>query len=172
MKKLVAITGSLRKESANTAILRSLAERAPDGVCIEVIDISAVPLFNEDLESNPPQAVVDLCNAVSMSDGVVFASPEYNHSTSGVLKNLIDWLSRPYRRSPLLGRKTLVITSSPAFTGGVRSHAQLSYSLHGIGAIAVEYPEIVVPRVHEKVEEGKFVCRDTLDFISEALTRF
>lgn len=172
MKKIVGISGSLRRGSANTAILRTLAEQPPAGVQIEVLDIAAVPLFNEDLEGNLPRSVVDLRAAVETADGVIFASPEYNHGTSGVLKNLIDWLSRPSGKSVLLHKKTLLLSASPAFTGGVRSQAQLSYSLQGIGAIALDYPEIVIPRVQTKVEDGRLIDSDTLAFIQEAIKRF
>jgi len=172
MKKLVGISGSLRQHSANTAILRALAEQAPAGVQVEVLDVTAVPLFNEDLEGSLPNAVVQLREAVASSDGVIFASPEYNHGTSGVLKNLVDWLSRPSGKSVLRGKKTLLLSASPAFTGGVRSQAQLSYSLQGIGAVAVDHPEIVIAQVHTKIEAGRFTCSNTLAFINEALKRF
>ncbi|MFJ4142925.1 NADPH-dependent FMN reductase [Pseudomonas sp. NPDC089734] len=156
----------------NTAILSTVAERAPEGFEVIVWDIADIPLFNEDLESCLPAAVARLRQAVSSSDGVLLASPEYSHGTSGVLKNVLDWLSRPYRQAPLAGKKVLVLSSSPASTGGIRSHAQIQAALDGIQAQRLDYPQIVITHADKKISGSRFTDERTLEFICEAISHF
>lgn len=96
MANLVGISGSLRKASWNTCLLKSAASLLPDGTSMEIVPIQDIPLFNEDLEeSDFPPAVTHLKSAISSADGLVICTPEYNGSMPGVLKNTIDWMSRP-----------------------------------------------------------------------------
>jgi chromate reductase len=91
-------------------------------------------------------------------------SPEYNHGMSGVLKNGLDWASRPYGRSVLTGKPVLTMTTSPAFTGGVRAHQQVNETLASIPARLVLRPQIVIGNVHEKISDGRLVHEATLHF--------
>ncbi len=97
--RILGIAGSLRKASYNRAALRVAGELLPEGCTLDVFDLDGLPGFNEELERNPPPAVVDLKNRIRISDAVLFATPEYNYSVPGVLKNAIDWASRPYGES-------------------------------------------------------------------------
>jgi chromate reductase, NAD(P)H dehydrogenase (quinone) len=105
-----------------------------------------------------------LRSAIETSDGVIMISPEYNHGMSGVLKNALDWTSRPFGRSVLRGKPVLTMTASPAFTGGVRAQQQMNETLASIPARRVLRPQIVIGGVYEKVRDGRLVDEATLHF--------
>lgn len=90
--RIVALSGSLRRQSVNAALLREIAARAPVGVAVEIVSLETLPLFNPDLESPPPQAVTAFRGRVAAADALIIASPEYAHGVSGVMKNALDWL--------------------------------------------------------------------------------
>jgi chromate reductase len=125
-----------------------------------------MPLYNEDDDGDhAPESVCALRSAIETSDGVIVISPEYNHGMSGVLKNALDWASRPYGRSALRGKPVLTMTASPAFTGGVRAQQQMSETLVSIPARLVLRPQIVIGGVHEKVRDGRLVDEAALRFL-------
>lgn len=164
--KILGLSGSLRKGSANTAILNTVAEGMPAGSCMDLFPLDMIPAYNSDQdgELSPPE-VVALREAVKSADGVLIGSPEYNYGMSGVLKNALDWISRPHNKSNLVGKPVLTFTASPAFTGGVRAHQQLNETLLSIGAQRVVYPQIVIGTVFEKVKEGRLVDEAALTFL-------
>ncbi|MBL8644937.1 MAG: NAD(P)H-dependent oxidoreductase [Rhodospirillaceae bacterium] len=163
--RLIGISGSLRQNSFNTAILASVAADIADRAVLEIVPLNDIPLYSEDIDTaTPPHAVVRLRAAIANADGVVIASPEYNYGISGVLKNALDWASRPYGKSAFNGKPVLTATSSVAFTGGVRAQAQLTETLGAIGAHVLIRPQIVVPAVHEKLKDGK-LDHATLGFV-------
>ncbi|MFS2163037.1 NADPH-dependent FMN reductase [Variovorax sp. Varisp62] len=167
MKKvrLAGISGSLRSGSHNTAILQTLQERLADGVELSLFSLADLPLYNSDLELvELPPAVAAFRRALQEADGLVLCSPEYNGGTSGVLKNALDWASRPANASPLKGKHVLIISSSPAFTGGARAHAHLRDTLASTLSRVVVHPPVVVAGVHEKVKEGRFVDEPNIQF--------
>ena len=106
-----------------------------------------------------------LRSAIDTSDGVIMISPEYNHGMSGVLKNALDWASRPHGGSSLRGKPVLTMTASPAFTGGARAQQQMNETLLAIQARLVLRPQIVIGTVHEKVREGRLVDEAALRFV-------
>lgn len=166
MTKLLGISGSLRAGSFNSIVLTSLSEAIADKAALTVFPLGDLPLYNQDLDTEtPPAAVVAFRAAIGESDGVVIASPEYNHGMSGVIKNALDWASRPYGVAKLIGKPVYVITSSPGAVGGARAQAQLNETLAGIGARTVLRPQSVIPAVHEKIVDGKFTDKGTLDFL-------
>jgi chromate reductase len=165
MLKIVGISGSIRSESANTAILKVLKAQLAGKVRLELVSLAEVPLYNEDLEQSPPQEIARLRDAVRSCHGMIIGTPEYNHGMSGVLKNALDWLSRPYRDSPIKDKAVLTFTASPAFTGGVRAQAQLNETLTAIEAIRVAYPQIAVASTHDKVNDGVFHDEKTIEFM-------
>src|SRR5215467_4374062 len=115
MVRLIGLSGSLRKRSFNTAVLDSMAGLLPPGVMLEVHPLDSIPLYNQDLEDEAfPIAVHELKCAIAQADGVVFCSPEYNYGMSGVLKNAIDWISRPAMNSVLKGKPVLLMSCSPS----------------------------------------------------------
>jgi chromate reductase len=117
----------------------------------------------------PPAVIARLRVAVASANGIVIASPEYNAGMSGVLKNALDWISRPYGKSGLTGKPVLTITSSPATTGGARAQAQLNETLTAIAAQIVLRPQAVIGSVHTKMTEGRFTDVDSLKFLKEGV---
>jgi chromate reductase, NAD(P)H dehydrogenase (quinone) len=138
--RLLGLSGSLRRASNNTAVLRGLQDALA------------------------PESVRALRSDIEASDGIIMVSPEYNHGMSGVLKNALDWASRPYGRSVLGGKPVLTMTASPAFTGGVRAQQQMNETLVSIPARLVHRPQIVIGGVHEKVRDGRLVDEAVLRF--------
>jgi chromate reductase len=122
-----------------------------------LFDLQAVPLFNRDLETEGlPDSVRSLQEAVGACDGLVLCSPEYNYGTSGVLKNALDWASRPALNSPLKGKPVLIMTAAPSAVGGARAAHQVRETLISCLARVVVRPDIVFSRVHEKIVDGIF----------------
>jgi chromate reductase len=167
--RLLGLSGSIRRDSANTAILRSLGEALAARADFDIFPLNDIPPYDQDADTDEaPPAVQALRDAIAAADGVIVASPEYNHGMSGVLKNALDWASRPYGKSALIDKPVLTITSSPAFTGGVRAQQQLNETLHAITARVVLRPQTVVGAVHEKVADGRLTDAATLDFLVQA----
>lgn len=168
--KLLGISGSLRRDSFCTAILRTAAERIADAAHLEVISLETLPHYNQDLDgSEPPAAVRALQNAIAAAAGLVIVTPEYNYGVSGVLKNALDWASRPYGQSKLTGKPVLTMSASPASTGGVRAQSQLTETLLAIGARLLIRPQIVIGLVHEKVKDQRLVDGKSLGHVADGL---
>jgi len=138
--RVLAISGSLRRDSHNTALLRAAAERLPAGVELELWDgLKAVPPYDEDDDhESTPAAVTALRSAVAGADAVLIATPEYNHSVPGALKNALDWVSRPIATNPLRNKPVAVIGASTGIFGAVWAQAELRKVLSAIGARVVD----------------------------------
>src|SRR6201989_893328 len=163
--RLLGLSGSLRRGSNSTAVLRGLQDALAPRVALNIFSLHGIPLYNEDDDAeHAPESVRALRSAIETSDGVIMISPEYNHGMSGGLKNGIDWASRPYGRSALMGKPALTMTASPAFTGGARAQQQMNETLASIPARHVLRPQIVIGGVHEKVSGGRLVDEATLRF--------
>jgi chromate reductase len=163
--RILGFSGSLRRASNSTAVLRGLQDTLAPRAALNVFPLHKVPLYNEDDDGeHAADAVRALRSAIETSDGVIMISPEYNHGMSGVLKNALDWASRPFGRSALRGKPVLTMTASPAFTGGVRAQQQMHETLAAIPARPVLRPQIVIGGVHEKVRDGRLVDEATLRF--------
>jgi chromate reductase, NAD(P)H dehydrogenase (quinone) len=162
---LLGLSGSLRRGSYSTAVLIGLRDALAPKVVLEIFPLHDVPLYNQDHDGEQaPESVRALRSAIAGSDGVLMVSPEYNHGMSGVLKNALDWASRPYGQSALRGKPALTMTTSPAFTGGVRAQQQMNETLASVLARQVLRPQIVIGSVHEKVRDGRLVDEATLGF--------
>lgn len=148
--RVLGISGSLREGSHNTALLRAAATLLPPGAELEVWNgLRAIPLFDEDDEGRAePAAVTALREAIAGADALVVATPEYNASVPGVLKNAIDWVSRPVAETPLRGKPTLVVGASTGMFGAVWSQAELRRILEHIGANVLD-EELPVPSAGE-----------------------
>lgn len=170
MKTLLFIAGSLRAASASKATVRALQGRLAGLADCHTADISALPLYNADLTDNPQ--VADFVAALRDADGVVFVTPEYNYSVPGVLKNAIDWASRPAFESVFKGKPCFVISVSGGALGGVRAQAHLKYILNGMLAEVFTSKEIVVTMANTKVADGVLTDAVVLDFAIETLTGF
>src|SRR5579863_1502509 len=170
---ILAISGSLRQGSYNTALLRAAADRLPPGVTVTFYDhLEQIPAFNEDRVVDRPEPVERLWDAVAEADGVLISAPEYNSSIPGVLKNALDWLSRPLIESPLRNKPAAVIGASTSMFGAVWSQAETRKVLGAIGARVLDR-ELPVPHAEEQFDEaGKLIDADLdqeLGSIVEAL---
>jgi chromate reductase len=168
--RLLAISGSIRRESHCTAVLRSLAPLLPATAAIELFPLDEIPIYNADLDGeNPPAPVAGLKDAIRAADGLVFCSPEYNYGMPGVLKNAIDWASRPSFASPLKGKPALVMTASPGTAGGVRAQAQIRDALAATLARPLVRQHVAIAGVAQRVRDGRLVDATTLEFVQAAL---
>jgi chromate reductase len=169
--KLVGLAGSLRAQSFSHATLVGLRNNLPDKVSLDILDLW-LPLYNEDEDGAAAPAEIDnLRKAIRNSDGIVIVTPEYNHGIPGVLKNALDWASRPYGKSCLVNRPALVISISPAFTGGVRAHAQVNETLLSIPAQVLGGPQVVIGGIEAKIKNGSLVDEASLSFALTAIRR-
>jgi len=167
--KILGISGSLRERSYNTALLRAAAELAPPDVEIETFDLSAIPLYNDDIEAaGDPEPVAQLKSLVAEADALLFATPEYNRGTSGVLKNAIDWLSRPALASVLRGKPVGIMGASSGRGGTRKAQQQVRDALLFPGAVVVEAPEVAVPIAWERFDPD---LRLTDENVGAALTK-
>ena len=123
--RLLALPGSVRRASVSKAILRTLRETAPAHVAIEIFELDDIPIYNQDFDHDPPAPVRALREAIKAADGLIVLSPEYNHGMSGVIKNAIDWVSRPGYASILANKAVAVFTTSESPLGGARAQADL-----------------------------------------------
>src|SRR5205807_2661306 len=163
--RLLGLSGSLRRTSNSTAVLRGLQDALGFRAALDIFPLHAIPLYNEDDDAeHAPESVRALRSAIEASDAVIMISPEYNHGMSGVLKNALDWASRPYGRSVLKSKPVLTMTASPAFTGGVRAQQQMNETLASIPARPDHRPQLVFGGVHEKVRDGRIVAEAALRF--------
>ncbi len=170
--RIAGISGSLRQASFSTALIKLLASHLQPAIELSLVDIADVPLYNEDLDGEIKPAAVQAVNAaIAQADAVLFVTPEYNHGVPGVLKNTLDWVSRPVFNSVLKGKPVSIITSSLAFTGGVRAQYQLRETLTSMLAHFVPGPEVVVGGVHTKFQDEAFLDQATLNFMLSAIER-
>jgi chromate reductase len=153
--RILGISGSLRKDSHNTALLRAAAELLPPGVELELFDgLRAVPPYDADEDAPELHApgVLALKDAIERADAVLIATPEYNHSIPGVLKNALDWASRPVADNPLRGKPAAVIGASTGLFGAVWAQAEVRKVLGAIGAEVVDR-ELPVMQAHVQFDE-------------------
>jgi len=162
---ILGLSGSLRLHSASTAILHGLASAVADKARLDIHPLSAVPLYNADDDGEmAPVSVRELKAAILAADGVIIVSPEYNYGMPGVLKNAIDWASRPAYSSVLKGKPVLIITSSPGATGGVRAQIQVRETMAATLSRVVAHPEVVIADVYQKISDGRLVDAAALAF--------
>lgn len=168
--RLLGISGSLRSQSTNTAVLKTLSNRLGDQTEMSLFALNDIPLYNGDLEAQAlPASVAALKEAISQADGLIICSPEYNYGTSGVLKNALDWASRPGFNSPLKNKPVLIMTSSPGVLGGVRAQSQLRETLSATLSRVICSPQIVIPGVNQKIQNGSFSDETTIEFMLAAV---
>jgi len=137
--KVLGISGSLRQGSYNTQLLRAAASLLPPGAQLEVFDrLGEIPALNEDDVHRAPPAVLALKEAIADADAVLVATPEYNHSIPGALKNALDWVSRPLAGNPMMGKPALVIGASTGMFGAVWAQAEARKVLGALGARVID----------------------------------
>ncbi len=173
--KILAISGSLRKGSFNTASLRVAQEMAPSGVTIEIAGISDIPIYNDDVRAaGYPQEVQRLRKQIAEADAVLFAIPEYNYAVASPLKNAFDWLSRPPDQ-PMNNKAVALMSASGGPLGGVRGQYAMRHMLVSTNSFCVNVPQVVIGGAAQKFDEnGKFndqMGRDLIKQLLESLVK-
>jgi chromate reductase len=169
---ILAIVGSLRQGSYNRAVLRAVEQLAPAGVQVREHPLGDIPLYNGDVERQGlPEPVADFKAAIGAADALLILTPEYQHGIPGVLKNALDWASRPPRESPLQDKPVAIMGASPGMTGTARAQSQLRQTLAYNACRILPPPEVLISRVHERVEDGVLTDETTRTFVEDALTR-
>ncbi|MBW3537914.1 NAD(P)H-dependent oxidoreductase [Candidatus Parcubacteria bacterium] len=160
--KMLGMAGSLRSGSYNRAALEAAAELVPDNTTLEIFDLSDIPLFNQDRESNPPEPVRRLKQRIEASDAIVISTPEYNYSVPGVLKNAIDWASRPYGQSSWDGKPAAIMGASPGRMGTARAQYHLRQMFVFLNVHALNRPEVMISDAAAKFDaQGNLIDADT-----------
>lgn len=171
---LIGIAGSLRKGSFNKALIQNAKELTSEEINIERLEIGNLPYFNEDLESSEfPQEATKLKNRIENTDGIIVATPEYNRSMPGVLKNAIDWTSRPHGENSWAGKPVVVLGASigPISTAIAQSH--LKHTLLYLDCHVLGQPEFYLGNAHDKFDDkGTLTDEDTRSFLTKTLERF
>lgn len=170
MPKILLIPGSLRQASSSRAAARALADHLADRAECTIADVGALPHYNADVSDDP--AVAAFVAQIEAADGLIFVTPEYNYSIPGVLKNAIDWASRPAYASVFKDKPCFVISTSGGVLGGVRAQAHLKYILNGMLADVAAGKEVVIPQANAKVEDGVFTDTAILDFAVAEMAGF
>ncbi len=175
MKELhiLGISGSLRKASFNSGLLRAAGEVLPSGMTLELADISQFPLFNEDLMATGiPEAVQRFKEQIRAADGILIATPEYNFSMTGVLKNAIDWASRPVNTQPFNG-KPLAMMGAGGRMGTTRSQQHLRQVAQYVNMIPMNRPEVMVQLARDKFDaEGNLTDAAVRQAVKELMEAF
>lgn len=174
MVEILAFAGSLRRDSYNRALLRAAVELAPEDMTIAAFDLIDVPLYNGDVEAEgDPAAVVRFKQAIRAADGVLIATPEYNHGVPAVTKNAIDWASRPPQNAALAGKPVAVFGASPGITGTARGQSQLRQAFEFTNSVCMPQPEVLVFRANEKFDaEGRLIDERTRQGVARFLAAF
>lgn len=168
--QVLGISGSLRRGSYNTALLKVAAGLAPEGMRIEIADISGIPIFNADQMESEPEAVRSFKERIAKADALLIATPEYNYSIPGVLKNAIDWASKPGDTSPLVGKPVAIMSASTGMIGGERAQLHLRQIFIALDMRAVNRPEVIVTFAAQKIDaEGNLSDQHAKELIAELL---
>ncbi|MDE2021426.1 MAG: NAD(P)H-dependent oxidoreductase [Patescibacteria group bacterium] len=159
--KIVALSGSLRKDSYNTMLVRALQSLAPADMEIELTGIGGLPLYNGDLEAAYPEAAQILKNSMNSADGIIIATPEYNRSIPGVLKNAIDWVTRPYPDNVFAGKPVLVAGVSSGKIGTAVAQSHLRQIMLYLDADIIGQPEIYLGPAKEFFDTAGNLTNDS-----------
>lgn len=148
----LGIAGSLRRESYNRSALRAAAGLLPDGVTLETFELDGIPGFNQDQEQSPPARVVELKARVRAADAILFVTPEYNYSIPGVLKNAIDWASRPYGDSAWNGKPAAIMGASIGAIGTARAQYHLRQMFVFLNVYPINQPEVMIASAAQRFD--------------------
>jgi chromate reductase len=169
--KILGIAGSLREKSYNRAALRAAQRLAPEDAVIETFDIRDIPPFNQDHEANPPAVVTDFKVRIRDADAILFVSPEYNYSVPGVLKNAIDWASRPYGQSAWNGKPVGIMGASGGMLGTARMQYHLRQCFVFLNMYPLNQPEVMIANSAQRFDEqGNLVDEPTRELIRKFLS--
>ena len=168
--RILGIAGSLRRDSYNRATLRAAMELAPEGASIETFELDDIPAFNQDDEQNPPAKIVELKQRIREVDAILFVTPEYNYSVPGVLKNAIDWASRPYGDSAWNGKPAAIMGASVGAIGTARAQYHLRQMMVFLNMFPVNQPEVMIGNASERFDaQGNLMDEAAKGFIRQLL---
>jgi len=168
--RILGIAGSLRSESFNKAALRAAVSLSPADATIETFDLAEIPVFNQDLDHNPPPPVAELKRRIREADAILLVTPEYNYSVPGVLKNAIDWASRPYGDNAWAGKPVAIMGASVGLFGTARAQYHLRQIFVYLDMHAVNQPEVMIGSAQERFDASGILTDDkTKELISKLL---
>lgn len=159
--RILGISGSGRKGSYNTALLRAAKEMLPENATLETYDVSGFPLFNQDMEADMPAAVRAFKDRIRQADAILFAAPEHNYSISALLKNAIEWGNRPETDNSWDGKPAAIISASTSPRGGARAQLHLRQILVDLNVYPINTPQLLVARAQEKFDANSKLSDET-----------
>lgn len=167
---ILGIAGSLRKDSYNRAALKAAQQLVPDSAALALIELHDIPVFDQDSELQPPASVVEFKRRILAADAILFATPEYNYSVPGVLKNAIDWASRPNGENAWLGKPAAIMGVSAGSLGTARAQYHLRQILVALNMPVVNQPEVMIGNAAQGVGlDGRLIDETTRQFIRKLL---
>src|ERR1041385_718761 len=168
--RILGIAGSLRRKSYNRAALKAAQQLAPEDAVIETFDIEGIPPFSEDDERQPPAKVVEFKKRIREADAILFVTPEYNYSIPGVLKNAIDWASRPYGDSAWSGKPAAIMGASVGVFGTARAQYHLRQVMVFLNMFPLNQPEVMISQASKRFDaQGNLTDEDTRNHIQKML---
>jgi chromate reductase, NAD(P)H dehydrogenase (quinone) len=168
--RILGIAGSLRRGSYNRAALRAATQLVPQDAALEVFELDGIPGFNQDEEQNPPAKVAELKQRVRNADAILIVTPEYNYSVPGVLKNAIDWASRPYGDSAWNGKPVAIMGASIGTIGTARAQYHLRQMFVFLNMFPINQPEVMIGNAAERFDpQGNLADEATKDHIRRLL---
>jgi chromate reductase len=167
---ILGFAGSLRKDSYNKALLHAATKLIPKNAKLEIIDLDGIPPFNQDLEHHLPEKVREFKSKIKAANAILIATPEHNYSMPGVLKNAIDWASRPSGDNSFECKPVAIMSASPGTLGGARAQYHLRQVFVSLNMHAINRPEVIVAFADEKIDEkGNLVDQKTRKKIRQLL---
>jgi chromate reductase len=171
--KVAVLVGSLRKGSLNRKMANALIAMSPAALQMSVVEIGELPLYNQDLEDNPPAAWLTFRQQIAAADALLFVTPEYNRSVPGGLKNALDVGSRPYGKSVWGGKSAAIVSVSPGAVGGFGANHHLRQSMVFLDVPVLQQPEAYIGGAHKLFDEaGAITNPDTREFLGKFLQAF
>ena len=168
--KILGIAGSLRRGSYNRAALRSAQKLVPKDAVLEIFELDEIPSFNQDLEKQPPESVINLKEKVRSADAILFVTPEYNYSIPGVLKNAIDWASRPYGDNAWDSKPVAVMGASVGMLGTARAQYHLRQVFVDLNVYPLNRPEVMIANAADRFDkDGNLTDQKTRGMIKELM---
>jgi chromate reductase, NAD(P)H dehydrogenase (quinone) len=167
---ILGIAGSLRRQSYNRSALRAAQQLVPEGATLDIFELDGIPGFNQDEEQNPPAKVAELKKRVRAADAILFVTPEYNYSVPGVLKNAIDWASRPYGDSAWDGKPAAIMGASIGNIATARAQYHLRQMFVFLNIFPLNQPEVMIGNATERFDEhGNLTDETTKEYIRKLL---
>lgn len=159
--RILGIAGSLRQASYNRGVLRAAAELVPDGATLDIFELDGIPGFNQDDDQNPPAKVTEFKRLIRGADAILFVTPEYNYSIPGVLKNAIDWASRPYGDNAFDGKAAAIMGASVGSIATARAQYHLRQMMVFLNMFPINQPEVMIGNCGDKFDEQGNLADET-----------